>query len=374
MVYLKTERTYFTPENRGDTYSARTFPVVETAGSIIFLQIHATLVAQQGVLDEKFFPLEQSAGVKLIRGHQRSAKTNAELVLNALCPGFITMISDVESFSRTFEAFALPLDVLLGSATEADKSEALALVSALYEEAAKHGRKAATLNGQVAAMLVKVGADKANLAIDAKTLSDSLTAETGKLAKINQDILSISSSIDSEIVGISASIIGLSAGVVMLAVGGLVTIATAGLATGLIVGGITAVVAGTTGLITASVLLHESNTKLARLFLEAAACNTLVAASMAMNLQLAAFANAVNRIEVGVLAMQKEWESVMEGLVCLKENLSKNRVPSSTLRSDLKATLADWRGVGNQATSMAGKLTTLTIKEVDDILALSAAS
>lgn len=365
-----TEFASFTQKRLGD--QPVSFPLEETAGSIIRLQVYATLVRQQGILDTKYFPTAQAAEVALVNGHQRLAKSNAGQVADVLCPAVIRALSAVEAFSRMFESFATPLASLLGSGKAEDKAEALALINALYEEATTHERNAQNLNAQFVALLTKITANKTSFAADAKKLADALSTDSGKLAKINQEIRDISSGIDSQIASIAASIIGLAAGTVMLLVGGLVTVATAGLASALVVSGVIAVAAGSGGVIAASVLLAESNKKLAKLYQDAAACNQLVAASTAMSQQVASFADAVTSMETEALAMHKEWESVALGIADLREALRESRSPADIerLKSDLRAALADWRGVATQAKVMAGKLTGLTIKEVDDILAI----
>lgn len=343
-----------------------------TTGSIILLQTYANLVAQQGLVRADQFPNEERQAITTLARHQESAKNNATYTLNSLCPALTRLISDVLAFSGMFDAFSEAITSLAPkfASSEQSRIQALALLEQLYVEAARRETTARELAAQINSLMVKLETDEGALRIDLEQMQEKLTSESGRLAEIQKEIESISSSIKNNIAGIAAGSVGILAGSIMIGIGALASLPSAGTATSLVVAGIGITVTGTGGLVAASVFLAENNKRLAELYEEQARINQLVTAHTALVGQVGGFTESVSRTAMASMSLQTEWTAVCTGIDAAKKELQRGMDASDAahLAAAMQVVRIEWQGVANQARQMMGRLTEMTPQTVASVL------
>lgn len=184
----------------------------------------------------------------LLTDHQKKARSHATQWNSQIRPGMILTNSDIIDFSNAFNTYYNDLiDLADKVATdERARKDFITGLTALRKHIGDKHSKVEKVEATLKEFQAYLTEDYTTFKTDAKNASDIYVGDDGEIAKLNKQISSLQSDMNTYIGLMAGGAIGILAGIVMICVGALAEIPTAGLSTGLIMGGIGLGVGGIT--------------------------------------------------------------------------------------------------------------------------------
>lgn len=287
-----------------------------------------------------------------VNAHLTLAQGNARNYLDVIQPQIISVVTDVSAYSNQFVAFYTIIDKkieLWKGGSNSAKAEAMQLITALNGEVLiKHQnvtKVQVNLQGFQSALTTDVGhfndaLSKANIVIG---------GDHGRLATIATDILGVEKSINKLIGGLVGSVLGIVGGAVLILVGALVSIPTAGVGAGLVIAGAILLVAGIGGTIGTSVALDNAYTMKRTLLLEQAQLNESLTFLHSFTTTMNAVESSASNASAQLSNMRNAWNFLGQKLGNLGKDLAEassfGNLPVLT-QAWLSTAKEEWGGTG----------------------------
>lgn len=219
----------------------------DTGSLIIQLNVLARTVAEQPA-----FPVIDIAGLKELNAHLRTAQGHANDWLNGLSGDLWNRLQGLVTFGETFNHLYQPLLAAaqnMGDEDAFQPNEIHKLIGAL--QALQTLVKGQLVQSQqsysaLAAYRTNVAADHSAFLTDYNTANVALGGTTGEIAELEKKIDSEQEALNKDLAMIAGGSTMMVVGGLMIAVGALAEIETAGVSTALIAGGVAVIAGGAT--------------------------------------------------------------------------------------------------------------------------------
>lgn len=308
----------------------------KTAAAGIVLQTYCTEVARQAQFD---IPSSIAGSLPNLNAYLTTAKHNANYYLGTVQPQIIGVVADVSAYSTQFLTFydevRRKIDVWKTGSADA-KKEAISLIRATQSNVILKTQKAADVQKVLAAFQVKIDTDAAGFAEGLTAASIVVGGNTGRLATLSHQIENLNKQIAGATAGVVLGVLGTVGGFILIGVGTMATLPTAGLSTALVLIGVILIAGGIGATAAASTMLHKAKGERNALLTEQGTLNALMTHINAIKGTATTLAHGAQDASIQVTTMRNAW------------NLLGNDLESvcSTLES-----AASWQGlpVGMQA-------------------------
>ncbi|HRW15251.1 HBL/NHE enterotoxin family protein [Amaricoccus sp.] len=327
-----------------------------TTQASILLQLYTQTVAATPnlTLPARVDEITGSTVSKDLPAHQQTARTNATYFLNELNPLLASTSASVIGFGNSWDS---EFSALMGYVPRISDPAA----RASFDSGLKVLQdKIAAQQSALGPLLDKLGAFQKLVIIDHDNLSTDSALVTKAFDGIGGEIATLKAKIETEngergkYIGIIVGgVLGLVGGVIMIIVGAVATIATEGLAVGLVLGGIAIVAGGTGAFITASAELADLDRQIGQ-DRTALASDQAIFASVEQGAHNAA--SLVDAVEKGLAALstlQSSWQQLAADFDQVKQDLDvANPDAGSWLTTILNKANDEW----NEALGVAKSL------------------
>lgn len=287
--------------------------------------------------------------------HQAKARDHATSWRDVIQPQMISTNTDIVSFSNNFDSYYDPL-VKLAVKIQQNPSDTASIntfkLGVQQLQALVAQKQTATHNvvNSVGGFQTTLAEDARNFASDFTTAEVALAGKDGQIAALGKQIDAINSAMSKDLTMIAAGSTAAVVGGLMIAVGALAEIATAGVSTALIVGGLVVVGAGAGVAIAGGVDYAKqtsalstaitTKTKLQQQYSATKNVNTIV---QNLSGQASAAVQAAGSLLAGWQTLEQDFIVFQSALTSATPDLG------YFLIAQLNAAKADWDDVGNHA-------------------------
>lgn len=287
--------------------------------------------------------------------HQAKARDHATSWRDVIQPQMISTNTDIVSFSNNFDSYYDPL-VKLAVKIQQNPSDTASIntfkLGVQQLQALVAQKQTATHNvvNSVGGFQTTLAEDARNFASDFTTAEAALAGKDGQIAALGKQIDAINSAMSKDLTMIAAGSTAAVVGGLMIAVGALAEIATAGVSTALIVGGLVVVGAGAGVAIAGGVDYAKqtsalstaitTKTKLQQQYSATKNVNTIV---QNLSGQASAAVQAAGSLLAGWQTLEQDFIVFQSALTSATPDLG------YFLIAQLNAAKADWDDVGNHA-------------------------
>lgn len=348
----------------------------DTVGSLVLLQIYATLTTQQPRLDPLIIGTGGNDLLPLLAGHQETARRDAQAALTSVSPAIITALTDIVGYGAMLDVFTDSILPLLPSITTSDaaRQQTLALIGQLELSAAAREANIRQLAALLSQSVARTRADGENLAADLEQANKVIGSDTGALAQIQSQIEDTRRAIDAEIAGVVVSALVTVAGGVIIGVGALATLPAGVTSTSVILAGVGVLVTGAGGLAAAASALGKDNDKLESLYQQSAKLSMALTLTRALAGNIKSFADATSGMASTVGALSGEWTSIQAGIAAFRNDVVRASDASDVthLSTALQLARQDWKTVIGQAQQLMSRLVDLSPRDVGNVRDMAA--
>lgn len=225
------------------------------ASAGLTVQSHCVSVQQQPLF---ILPADIAKDLPDINTYLRSAQANAGQYLTQVQPKIISVITDVDAYSKTFPTFAKQINGYIrawASGSDDNKKKAMNAIAAMRDIAREKSGNVAVVSGLVGSTLTLFNSDVSHFEEVSRACETRITGKKGELAELDAQISSLNSKIAGASVGVGLSGLALIGGIFMICIGAIANFVTAGTSTTFVVIGASLAVAGAGGLTGSSIVL-----------------------------------------------------------------------------------------------------------------------
>ncbi len=288
--------------------------------------------------------LSSSTVVEDLPKHQAAARTNATFYLDHVNPTLVQRSSDIIGFGNLWNAeytrlLSLANDIHSGSNKRTFQQGIANLIGQVKAKQSDTTQAITSLND----FLPKIASDSRALTADDQHVTLALGGEKGAIAQLKKRIDADNAAISKDTAIIAGGATADLVGGLMIAVGILAEIETAGASTALVVGGLLVVGAGTTAMGIAGKNLSDTKADLATANKSLAVDKLCLTSTKQASKTLGNIEGAINQGISAVTSLQKGWATLQSDFTQVTSQLS-SADPSlgSWLVSTLKAANTDW--------------------------------
>lgn len=225
------------------------------ASAGLTVQGHCVSVQQQPLF---ILPADVAKGLPDVNAYLRTAQANAGQYLTLVQPKIISVITDVDAYSKAFPTFAKQINGYIrawASGSDDNKAKALNAIAAMRDIAREKAGNVAVVSGLAGSTLTLFNSDVSHFDEVSRACATRITGKKGELTELDAQISSLNSKIAGAAVGVGLSGLALIGGVFMICIGAIANFVTAGTSTPLVVIGASLAVAGAGGLTASSIVL-----------------------------------------------------------------------------------------------------------------------
>lgn len=285
----------------------------DTQSASALLQLYTNTVLQTPIikLDPSVDTDSKSTVVELLPQHQQTAQANAQYYLNTINPLIVSTVADIIGFANLWNA-EFQLLVSLANTIDQGNNKQLFIegIQNLINKTQSAGSNVTPVLNALNAFLPLVQTDVSNLNGDLANVKAALSGQSGQIAQLQQQLDAYNSAMNKDLAIIAGGAVADVVGVLMITVGVLAEIETAGVSTALVVGGLAVVGGGTAAIIIASKNLNASQSQyastLATLNNDEAVFSLTTQASTSINSLISAIQSGVTAVE----ALQAGWSAL----------------------------------------------------------------
>lgn len=276
--------------------------------------------------------------------HQKQARDNAQFYLDSVNKVLVQRVSDVIGFSNLWNA---EYDRLLTLAKDLNSGNNKAVfeqgIQNLIKEAKEKKENTDPAIEALNDFLPKISADKRNITTDEQNVETALGGAKGEIDRLKKQIDADNAAINRDLAIIAGGATADVVGGLMIAVGLLAEIETAGASTALVVGGLAVVGAGTTAMGIAGKNLADTKSDLATKTRELSVAKLSYASTKQANHTIKNMEGALNAGVSAVTSLQKSWSSLQGDFTQVIQELG-NADPDlgGWLVNTLQAANTDW--------------------------------
>jgi hypothetical protein len=255
------------------------------------------------------------------------AKDSAHKYLNVVLPQAIVTIANIDAYFATQNALAEALQPNTPAQT------AIALLSAVQEQATTFKTQAAGVTGDLQALRDQFNRTSADMSKSASDLSIAVDGDNGVLKSISSQLSDIDGKINGAITGVVLSSLAIVGGVIMIGVGALAEAVTGGLATALIIGGIAVAAVGVGGEVGSSIMLAKLLDMKSGLLNEQARLNSEVTLAAGLSSGLKGLSSSAGNAATAAQGMANAWSLLGDDLGNLINDLNSGKTTVDALRT-----------------------------------------
>lgn len=226
---------------------------VSSAGLVV--QAYCNQVIQQ---PEIKFPDSIKSKMPDVNSYLKTAREHGTFYLNDIQPRIIAVVTDVNGYSNQFVAFYNLISKRIEAwslGSEDGKKDAIALLDALKTALEEKLVSVVDVQSLLAGFQTDLNEDISNFNYSLGQAQIIIEGDEGRLKELDNCISELNSQIAGASVGVGLSALGIIGGVVLIVVGAVAEIATAGVSTGLVVAGVALTAAGVAGIIPSAIIL-----------------------------------------------------------------------------------------------------------------------
>ncbi|MGD8215187.1 HBL/NHE enterotoxin family protein [Aestuariimicrobium sp. Y1814] len=265
------------------------------------------------------FETEVNAGIA-------TAKAHANHYLNDIQPQIISNITNMSNYFDVHQAVATSLP------PGATKQEWLNALAAVKETADGYQDDAKAVVVLLQGLNTDLTGDVASFSSTVTNLNAAVDGDNGVLAGIDKQVSDIDGKVAGAITGIVLSGLAVVGGSIMILVGALAEIATAGLSTALMIGGAAVIVAGVGGAVGSGLALAGLLDAKADLISKKAHLQAEVKLAQGMRSGFKALGNQALTAVDAASDMRNAWSFLSEDLGTLSSNLNKGIISTDIMR------------------------------------------
>jgi hypothetical protein len=313
----------------------------------VMLQTYTNTVLQTPIikLDPSVDTDSKSTVVEDLPVHQALAQTNAQNYLNKVNPLIISTVADVIGFGNLWNAeyatlYALAQNISQGNNAQTFTTGMNNLIAKTQNAEANTQPVIDALN----AFLPLIQTDDRNLKQDYNNVGIALGGEGGAITQLENQLQAYNDAMNKDMAIIAAGATADIVGALMIVVGLLAEIETAGLATGLVVAGIAVVAGGTTAMGVAGADYTKSQQAYKSTLTTLNADKQVYTLSSQASKTVASLVDAISQGISAVESLQKGWGSLQADFNQVVQALEQADDPSlgSWLTDLLSAANTDW--------------------------------
>jgi non-hemolytic enterotoxin B/C len=300
--------------------------------------------------------------------HQKNARTHATNWRDTVQPQMISTNTDIVDFSNTFSTYFDPLAQL---ATQLQNNPTDPQAIANFKTGLQQLQAIVTTKQTAAAAVVTslsgftddLGADARNFASDFQTAEATLAGKDGQIAALGKQIDAIHEAMNKDLTMIAAGSVAAVVGGLMIAVGALAEIETAGASTALIIGGLAVVGAGAGVAIAGGVDYSKQTSALGTAITQKTTLQQQYAATKQVNSTVQNLSSQASAALTAAGALLKGWQTLGAQFVEFQGALDRSQPDLGFfLMAQLNAAKKDWDDLGAYATKLLafGQLSTQT--------------
>lgn len=350
---------------------------LKTLASVgLTVQSYCVGIQQQPLL---FIPADIAKDLPDVNAYLRTAQTNAGQYLTQVQPQILTVVTDVEAYSKTFPTFAKQINGYIrawASGSDDNKTKALSAIGAMRDVARAKAGAANTVSGQIGSTLTLFNSDVSHFEEVNTACETRITGKEGELAELNKQISSLNGKIAGASVGVGLSGLAVIGGIFMICVGAIADFVTAGTSTPLIVAGAVLTAAGAGGLIGSSVVLADLIKEKGKLLDRKAVLDAYVAAVSGIKSNIDTLCSSTRNAADCAGNMQRAWSlfsgdlKQMEDILTMAQSFSD--LPS-TVQLFFESAEKEWDSVSEDIRVIKSQMTGVTVEKLQTRRLLSAA-
>ena len=305
--------------------------------------------------------------------HQEVARKHALKWNLAVLPGMIQTNADIIDYANQFKAYygtlvKLADDVAKDPTARAKFIEGLSL---LRKDIAKKKQNTKSVKISLQNFNDELSADYTTFSADAAQATKIYEGKSGAIAQISSDISKTQTTLNAYIGVMAGGAVGLIGGVVLILVGALATIETAGVSAGLIVAGIGLLATGITSEIVGGTQYGLEIKKLAGLKEKLAADKQGLMGVKTVQGQLDGLVSQLTQALAALDGLIKQWSDLDKAMATVLTDVEKN--PSKygpELKAMLEIASQDWDAALSLALKMQpnGQLPTKDVANIQDVI------
>lgn len=310
-----------------------------TAQSLILVQNYAKTITTQPIitgLDE----------IPNLGTHQQNAIDHANYWLNTCQPSVIQVESDLLSFANGFNAYYQPLLTLATQIQNGDNSKVNEFIEGLNELNAQVTSKRGevqTVIQQLDTFRTELASDVSNFNSDASTAQTKIVGDNGEIATLNDHLNALNSAMAKDNAMIAGGAVADVVGGLMICVGVLAEIETAGVSTALILGGVAVIAGGSTMLGIAAKNLSDAQSDYGSTTAHIAQLKNDVSVLTTIQGQLNNFSTEANNAYAAVVQVDQAWQTVGTNFNTLINDLTNNiSTTSPFIVAEVTQAGSDW--------------------------------
>lgn len=289
------------------TPTAMSDAVTNTAAAGVVLQTYCTEMAKQSNF---IIPSTVVASLPALNVYLTTAKTHAAHYLDTLQPLIISVVTDVNAYSGQYTSFNTLVRQKIEvwkTGSDDGKKEAIVLMRATLNALSTKAKKTAEVQAALAAFQTMLNTDAACFSEGLTAASIIIGGNTGRLASLNKQLEEVNRQISGATTGVVLGVLGVVGGIVLICVGKLATIPTAGLSAALVLVGATLIVVGAGATAGASVALHKAKGMRSQLLTEQAQLNVLMPQINAIKGTASNLADGAKNASIQLTTMRNAW-------------------------------------------------------------------
>ena len=300
--------------------------------------------------------------------HQKTAREHAQSWLDKVLPNIVKTNADIIDYANSFLSFYDKLIELAKQIDDGDKTNIKTFADGLVilrnvlttkETASKN------VENQIEDFKSNLSVDYDEFTKDAAAATKLLEGDDGAIKKINDEIDSVNSQLNTYIGMMSGGAVGIVGGITMILVGSFATIETAGISSSLIVAGTGLLVGGIGSDITGGVEYSLAVKRKKELLEELATDKQGIGAIKHIHTVLDGFVSQMDDALKSVSNLRDQWSQLGADLDKVIADLDKN--PGSLgLVAQLKSAKGDWGNTLDFARRMEPRAT-MPVKQVNKI-------
>lgn len=286
--------------------------------------------------------------------HQKRARDNANFYLDNVNVTIVQGVADIIGFSNLWNAeynrlLALAKDIDSGDNKKTFQQGIANLINQTKEKEKNTYTALSALND----FLPKIEEDSRNFTADSQHVAIALGGEHGAIAQLKKQIKADNDAINKDIAIIAGGATVDVIGGLMIAVGVLAEIETAGASTALVVGGLAVVAGGTTAMVIAGKNLSKTKSDLANASRQLEVDKLCYSSTEMSSHTITNLQNAVSQGVTAVIGLQKGWQSLQSDFNEVISQLDASSPDlGSWLTSTLEAANTDWQDTLTLAKSL----------------------
>lgn len=283
--------------------------------------------------------------------HQQTARDHANSWINTIQPALIGTIHGIVGFSNQFNAYLTPL-INAANRINTDPTAKQTVIDGLtlLKNAATTQKSNAVLATQtVDGFRANFSGDFVAFATDIDTLSTKLIGDNGEIKQLQDEMAARQSAMNNDLTMIAGGAVAVVVGVLVIAVGVLAEIPTAGASTALVVaggvvvaGGIAVTIYGSVDYASNMAAYKDAAQKLAKDQAEVTLMTHAKGQLTGLNTQIQGAITALN-------AMEASWQGLISNFDTLLTQVAGTNVDSAFLLAQLNAASSDWNDMATQA-------------------------